>query len=51
MGIFYDMDILYTAITRAKQHLYIVGDMSVFNTMIVNAKKTNRITRCFSLNN
>ena len=46
-GFFMSMDILYTAITRAKQHLYIVGDMSVFNTMIVNAKKTNRITRLF----
>ena len=46
-GFFMSMDVLYTAITRAKQHLYIVGDMSVFNTMIVNAKKTNRITRLF----
>ena len=27
-------DVLYTAVTRAKTHLYVIGDMVAFNKMI-----------------
>ena len=46
-GFFMSMDVLYTAVTRAKQHLYILGDMGVLNHMITTAKKTKRDTRLF----
>ena len=46
-GFFMSMDVLYTAITRAKSHLFVVGDMAVFNRMICSAKKSERSTRLF----
>ncbi len=44
---FMTMDVLYTAITRAKKHLYIIGELDVFNEMISNSKHTQRLTRLF----
>jgi exodeoxyribonuclease V alpha subunit len=46
-GFFMSKDVLYTAITRAKSHLYIVGDMTVFNRMVCNAKSPERWTRLY----
>ncbi len=46
-GFFMSIDVLYTAITRAKEHLYVVGDMAVFNRMICSARKSERSTRLF----
>ena len=48
-GLFYGMDVLYTAVTRAKEHLYVLGDMSVFNQMVTNSKKSERYTRLFQI--
>ena len=36
---FMSMDILYTAVTRAKNHLYVVGELDTFNEMIQNSKR------------
>ncbi|MGA0241907.1 MAG: AAA family ATPase [Candidatus Marinamargulisbacteria bacterium] len=46
-GFFMSMDVLYTAVTRAKTHLFVVGDMTVFHDMIMNAKTSVRLTRLF----
>ncbi len=48
-GFFMSMDVLYTAVTRAKEHLYVVGDMTVFNQMVINSKKSLRHTRLFQV--
>ena len=48
-GFFMSMDVLYTAVTRAKEHLYVLGDMSVFNQMVTNSKKSERYTRLFQI--
>jgi exodeoxyribonuclease V alpha subunit len=48
-GFFMSMDVLYTAVTRAKAHLYVLGDMTVFNQMVINSKKSLRHTRLFQL--
>ena len=42
------MDILYTAVTRAKTHLYVVGELDTFNEMIQNGKKGERFTQLWS---
>jgi exodeoxyribonuclease V alpha subunit len=44
---FMSMDVLYTAVTRAKEHLYITGDYQVLNEMIVNSQSTFRHTQFF----
>jgi exodeoxyribonuclease V alpha subunit len=41
---FMSIGVLYTAVTRAKTHLYVVGDMGVFSDMIRNAKHNYRHT-------
>ena len=41
------MDVLYTAVTRAKSHLFVVGDLRVLNQMIETSKKTERHTQLF----
>ena len=46
-GFFMSTDVLYTAVTRAKTHLYVIGDMVAFNKMIELGKSTNRLTRLF----
>ncbi len=46
-GFFMSMDVLYTAVTRAKAHLYILGDMNVFNKLLETSKKTVRHTFLF----
>ncbi len=48
-GFFMSMDVLYTAVTRAKTHLYVLGDMTIFNQMITNSKKSERYTRLFQV--
>ena len=42
---FMSMDVLYTAVTRAKQHLYVVGELDTFNHMIQNSKQCERFTQ------
>ena len=42
---FMSMDVLYTAVTRAKQHLYMLGEMDVLNEMIQSSKKSSRLTK------
>ena len=46
-GFFMSMDVLYTAVTRAKSHLFVVGDLRVLNQMIETSKKTERHTQLF----
>ena len=42
---FMSMDVLYTAVTRAKHHLYVVGELDTFNDMIAHSKLTQRLTQ------
>ena len=44
---FMTTDVLYTAVTRAKHHVVIVGNMEVLNRMVCHSKKTKRLTRLF----
>ena len=37
-------DLLYTAVTRAREMLVVVGDPSVVDAMIDNGRKTRRYT-------
>jgi exodeoxyribonuclease V alpha subunit len=46
-GFFMSTDVLYTAVTRAKTHLYVIGDLEAFNKMIEMGKSTERFTRLF----
>ena len=41
------MDVLYTAVTRAKAHLYVVGEMDTLNEMILHSKRTDRLTQLY----
>tara|TARA_A100001015_G_scaffold220825_1_gene248479 strand:- start:126 stop:2180 length:2055 start_codon:yes stop_codon:yes gene_type:complete len=48
-GFFMSKDVLYTAVTRAKDHLYVVGDLQVFERMIQESKTNIRHTRLFQV--